>query len=85
MAGDALQVAWTLPWPTARVSVTLFDLAGHRAAAWLDGVLAGREERRNLRASAPSPGVFIAVLRAEHAGVTLTRMQPLRILAREAR
>lgn len=80
--GDALQVSWTLPWPTARVSIALFDVQGHRAATWLDAVPAGREERRDLRAIAPSPGVFIAVLRAEHAGATLTRTQPLRIVAR---
>ena len=80
--GDPLQVSWTLPWPTARVSIALFDVLGHRAATWLDAVPAGREERRDLRAIAPAPGVFIAVLRAEHAGVTLTRTQPLRIVAR---
>ena len=64
------------------MTLALYDLGGHRAALLLDDVTAGREGARDLLAATTAPGVFIAVLRAEHGGATLVRTQPLRIVER---
>ena len=77
--GELLRIAWSLPWPLAHVTVAVHDLAGHRAALWLDDVVAGREEERMVRADVPAPGVYLVTMRARGPARELVRVQALRI------
>lgn len=85
-AGAALQLEWSLPWPRARVTIELHDLAGRRVARLLaDAAVAGRERRAFARPDAPA-GVLVARLsaRPESGEGTVTRTLALR-LEQEAR
>jgi hypothetical protein len=80
--GDRLRLSWELPWPRARVSVQLYDLAGRHIAALLPEIdAAGRGVREASLALAP-PGVFYAVLeaRAPSGGERLVETRALRVV-----
>src|SRR5262249_60404259 len=80
--GDRLRLSWELPWPRARVSVQLYDLAGRHVAALLPEIdTAGRGVREASLAAAP-PGVFFAVLeaRAPTGGERLVETRSLRVV-----
>jgi hypothetical protein len=60
-----LRVAWALPWPRARVTVEVYDLAGRRVARLApQSVVPGRAERA-LPITALPPGVYRVVVRAQ--------------------
>jgi len=62
--GASLQLDWSLPWPRARVTIELHDLAGRRVARLLDAApVAGRERRTFARPVVPA-GVLVARLLA---------------------
>jgi hypothetical protein len=74
-----LQLAWSLPWPRAHVTVELYDLAGRRAARLLDDVASAATDARRVDAGALAPGMYVAVLRAREGGQTITHQAPLRV------
>ncbi len=73
-------VDWTLPWPAARVTIELVDLAGHRVARLLDAETSAASGSRRLRLDGAGPGVFVAVLRARSTHGVASRGVPLRVV-----
>jgi len=77
-----LRLAWALPWPRARVTVELYDLAGRRAARLLDEVPSGAADERRVTLGGLAPGLYVAVLRAHDGPRALTHQAPLRVAGR---
>jgi hypothetical protein len=61
-AGERPRLAWSLPWPRARLAVEVFDLAGRRVARLAPfGVTAHGERNLDLL---PGPGVYVLAISA---------------------
>ena len=74
-----LQLARTLPWPRARVTVELYDLAGRRAARLLDEVASGESDSRRVAVDGVAPGLYVAVLRAHDGPRAIAHQALLRV------
>jgi hypothetical protein len=61
-AGDAPMLGWMLPWPRARLTVEVFDLAGRRISADAARLVSARGESR--LTSLPGPGVYLVAFHA---------------------
>lgn len=82
-AGErGLRLAWALPWPRARVTVELYDLAGRRAARLLDEVPSGAADERRVALGGLAPGLYVAVLRAHDGPRAVTHQAALRVAGR---
>ncbi|HTO90277.1 MAG TPA: hypothetical protein VMJ70_04035 [Candidatus Sulfotelmatobacter sp.] len=79
----SLHLEWSLPWPRARVSVTLYDLNGRRVATLLPEISTAGRGVRDLSLGAAPPGFFWASLQAlaESGGERLTETRALRVVA----
>jgi hypothetical protein len=66
--GGAGVLAWDLPWPRARISLELYDLAGRRAGWPLEEFLAPARGERSWSAGGVAPGVYVALARARPDG-----------------
>jgi hypothetical protein len=77
--GDTVNFAWELPWDSATVTLELYDMEGHRARRLAGPVDSGAHGERPVTLDALAPGLYLAVLRAESAAGTLTRVTPLRV------
>jgi hypothetical protein len=67
-AGGTARLAWDLPWPRARVSLDLFDLAGRLVARPLAEFDAPPRGERTWPAADIAPGVYVALARAQPVG-----------------
>ncbi len=66
--GEPARLSWDLPWPRARVSLDLYDLAGHLAARPLGEFDAPARGERAWSVEGLAPGVYVALARARPAG-----------------
>ena len=66
--GGVAVLAWDLPWPRARVSLELYDLAGRSVARPLDEFLAPARGERAWSVGAVAPGLYVALARARPDG-----------------
>ena len=80
-AGAALlRIAWSLPWPAARLEVTAYDLAGRRAAVVLPSAEAFARGARAWDASRLPPGLYVLALAARSAsGAAIGAREALRV------
>jgi len=75
------RLRWTLPWPRARVTLELYDLAGRRRATLLsDALVPGRGERE-WNPGDQTPGVYLLVMsaRPEEGGDPRVIQRPVQI------
>jgi hypothetical protein len=79
LAAPEVELAWRLPWPSADVTVELYDLAGRRVARLVDGEPSAASVVRRVRLDGAGPGVFALVLRARGAHGTFTRAAAVRV------
>jgi hypothetical protein len=77
--GDTVNFAWELPWGAAKVTLELYDMEGHRQRRLAGPVDSGARGERPVTIDALTPGLYLAVLRAESAEGTFTRVTPLRV------
>jgi hypothetical protein len=77
--GDTVNFAWELPWGSARVTLELYDMEGHRQRRLAGPVDSGVHGEQPVTLDALTPGLYLAVLRAESADGTFTRVTPLRV------
>ena len=77
--GDTVNFAWELPWSPAKVTLELYDMEGHRSRRLAGPLDSGAHGERPVTLDALSPGLYLAVLRAESADGSLTRVTPLRV------
>jgi hypothetical protein len=77
--GDTVTFAWELPWSGAKVTLELYDMEGHRTRRLVGPVDSGVHGERPVTLDALAPGLYLAVLRAESAAGTFTRVTPLRV------
>jgi hypothetical protein len=77
--GDTVNFAWELPWGAAKVTLELYDMEGHRQRRLAGPVDSGAHGERPVTLDALQPGLYLAVLRAESADGTFTRVTPLRV------
>ena len=77
--GDTVYFAWELPWPSARVTLELYDLDGRRTRRLVGPVPSGAHGERPVTLDALPPGLYLAVLRAESNDGSLTRVTALRV------
>ena len=66
--GDSATLAWDLPWPRARISLELFDLAGRRQATPLAEFAALARGERTWTVAGLAPGLYVALARARPDG-----------------
>jgi hypothetical protein len=78
-SGDTVDFTWELPWSGARVTLELYDMEGHRQRRLVGPVDSGVHGERPVTLDALAPGLYLAVLRAESADGTFTRVTPLRV------
>jgi hypothetical protein len=78
-AGETVTFAWELPWPSGRVTLELYDMEGHRTRRLAGPVESGARGERPVALDALSPGLYLAVLRAESSEGSFTRVAPLRV------
>jgi len=78
-AGETVMFAWELPWSSARVTLELYDMSGHRTRRLAGPVDSGARGERPVTLEALAPGLYLAVLRAESEDGTFTRVTPLRV------
>lgn len=80
-AGSAATLGWELPWPRGRITIDLYDLAGHRVARVLPETPVAARGERPWSAIGIRPGIYVVSLfaRAEGGSATLAASQPLRI------
>jgi len=84
LAGSGARLSWDLPWPRARVSCALYDLAGRPRGVVLPAMeVSGRGEHRWLP-SELSAGLYLVVLeaRAPNGEGSLAVTRPIRVEAR---
>jgi hypothetical protein len=62
LAGQAATLEWMLPWPRARLSIEVFDLAGRRVAREAGRLVAARGQ--GALPPLPGPGVYLVALQA---------------------
>jgi hypothetical protein len=80
-AGVTPRLGWMLPWPRARLSVEVFDLAGRRVTSEPGRLVSGRGESR--LEGLPGPGVYLVALHAvEESGAGV--IQEARVIRLEA-
>src|SRR5262245_22750917 len=81
VAGNATMLGWELPWPRGRITIDLYDLAGHRIAQVLPETSVASRGERPWSAAGIRPGVYVVSLfaRAEGGSATMAASQPLRI------
>lgn len=79
--GAPLRMAWSLPWPRARVAVELYDLSGRRLAILIEDAPSPGRAEREWSAAGLRPGLYFMVLRAraESGESPLTVVRPLRV------
>jgi hypothetical protein len=77
--GETVNFAWELPWGAAKVTLELYDMEGHRQRRLAGPVDSGVHGERPVTLDALAPGLYLAVLRAESADGTFTRVTPLRV------
>ena len=77
--GDTVNFAWELPWGSARVTLELYDMEGHRTRRLAGPVDSGVHGEKPVTLDALAPGLYLAVLRAESSDGTFTRVTPLRV------
>lgn len=77
--GEAVRLAWRLPWPRARVTIELFDLEGRRAAVLLNDFASTMSGEQRVRVDGAPPGLYVAQLRARTEREVRTRTALLRI------
>jgi len=77
--GDTVNFAWELPWGGANVTLELYDMEGHRQRRLAGPVHSGIHGEQPVTLDALPPGLYLAVLRAESADGTFTRVTPLRV------
>jgi hypothetical protein len=77
--GDTVIFAWELPWGSAKVTLELYDMEGHRQRRLAGPVNSGTHGEQPVAIDALAPGLYLAVLRAESADGTFTRVTPLRV------
>jgi hypothetical protein len=81
-ADPRVRIEWALPWPRARVKVTLYDFAGREVARlWPESGAAGRGGR-DLTLGGVPPGFYWAALEArpESGPERLAETRPLRVV-----
>jgi hypothetical protein len=78
-SGDTVDFTWELPWSGATVTLELYDMEGHRQRRLVGPVDSGVHGERPVTLDALAPGLYLAVLRAESAEGTFTRVTPLRV------
>jgi len=66
--GGAATLAWDLPWPRARISLELYDMAGRRVARPLEEFPAPARGERLWSAGAAAPGLYVTLARARPDG-----------------
>src|SRR5262249_35317475 len=79
---DTVRFAWELPWESARVTLELYDMDGHRTRRLAGPVASGAHGEQPVTLESLAPGIYLAVLRAESTaseGGSLTRVTPLRV------
>jgi len=76
---DTVRFTWELPWEAARVTLELYDLDGRRTRRLAGPVPSGPHGVRPVALDDLSPGLYLAVLRAESSDGSLTRIAPLRV------
>ena len=77
--GDTVDFTWELPWSDAKVTLELYDMEGHRQRRLAGPVDSGVHGERPVTLDALAPGLYLAVLRAESADGTFTRVTALRV------
>jgi len=77
--GDTVNFAWELPWASAKVTLELYDMDGHRTRRLAGPVASGAHGEQPVTFAALAPGLYLAVMRAESADGSLTRVTPLRV------
>jgi hypothetical protein len=77
--GDTVRFSWELPWDSARVTLELYDLDGHRTRRLAGPVPSGAHGERPVTLDALVPGLYLAVLRAESGDGSFTRVTALRV------
>ena len=77
--GDTVDFSWELPWSGAKVTLELYDMEGHRQRRLAGPVDSGVHGERPVTLDALAPGLYLAVLRAQSADGTFTRVTPLRV------
>jgi hypothetical protein len=83
-ADRRVAIEWSLPWPRASGTVTLYDLAGRKVATVLaESEIAGRGELRWNALALPG-GLYLVTLLARDAesGATLSASTPMRVEGR---
>jgi hypothetical protein len=66
--GQPALLSWSLPWPRARLTIEVFDLAGRRVARVVDGVEVAARGERLWRPERFPAGRYLVALRATEAG-----------------
>lgn len=79
--GGSARIGWDLPWPRARVTVDLYDLAGRHLARVLPETAVGARGERSWAAAGVPPGLYVLALlaRAEAGGGAITATQAVRV------
>jgi len=78
---DVVRFAWELPWAESHVTLELYDLDGRRTRRLAGPILSGVHGERPIALEVTEPGLYLAVLRAESAAGSLTRVAALRVEA----
>ncbi len=80
-AGGTARLAWDLPWPRARVSLDLYDLAGRKVARPLEEIEVPPRGERTWSAADVPPGVYVALARGrpDGSGEPIVESRALRI------
>lgn len=78
-SGETVRFSWELPWPSPKVTLELYDLEGRRSRRIAGPVASGVRGEKPVTLDAMSPGLYLAVLRAESDDGTFTRVAPLRV------
>jgi hypothetical protein len=76
---DVVHFAWELPWSESHVTLELYDLDGRRTRRLAGPLLSGWHGERPIALEVSEPGLYLAVLRAESAAGSLTRVAALRV------
>jgi hypothetical protein len=79
----AVRLAWSLPWPRARVSIEVYDLAGRRIARALDSAAVPGRGHADWDAAALPPGLYLLALRASDGAAALTEARAVRVTGAE--
>lgn len=76
---EVVNFAWELPWAESQVTLELYDLDGRRARRLAGPLHSGVHGERPIALEVAEPGLYLAVLRAESAAGSLTRVAALRV------